>query len=38
MDMGIVNAGMLEVYEAIKPELKELVAKLTFVDDLIAGR
>jgi len=25
MDMGIVNAGMLEVYEAIKPELKELV-------------
>jgi 5-methyltetrahydrofolate--homocysteine methyltransferase len=25
MDMGIVNAGMLEVYEAIEPELKELV-------------
>ncbi|HTR40451.1 MAG TPA: methionine synthase [Pseudomonadales bacterium] len=25
MDMGIVNAGMLEVYEEIKPELKELV-------------
>ncbi|HEU5071733.1 MAG TPA: methionine synthase [Verrucomicrobiae bacterium] len=25
MDMAIVNAGMLEVYEEIKPELKELV-------------
>jgi 5-methyltetrahydrofolate--homocysteine methyltransferase len=25
MDMGIVNAGMLEVYEEITPELKELV-------------
>ncbi|MBM3870458.1 MAG: methionine synthase [Verrucomicrobia bacterium] len=25
MDMGIVNAGMLEVYEDIEPELKELV-------------
>ena len=25
MDMGIVNAGMLEVYEEINPELKELV-------------
>ncbi|HSI10443.1 MAG TPA: methionine synthase [Chthoniobacter sp.] len=25
MDMGIVNAGMLEVYEEIKPELKLLV-------------
>ncbi len=25
MDMGIVNAGMLEVYEEIKPELKQLV-------------
>jgi 5-methyltetrahydrofolate--homocysteine methyltransferase len=25
MDMGIVNAGMLEVYGEIKPELKELV-------------
>jgi 5-methyltetrahydrofolate--homocysteine methyltransferase len=25
MDMGIVNAGMLEVYEEIRPELKELV-------------
>ncbi|MGO4518566.1 methionine synthase [Terriglobus sp. 2YAB30_2] len=25
MDMGIVNAGMLEVYEEIAPELKELV-------------
>ncbi|MEI2724918.1 MAG: methionine synthase [Verrucomicrobiota bacterium] len=25
MDMGIVNAGMLEVYAEIKPELKELV-------------
>src|SRR5260370_41180168 len=25
MDMGIVNAGMLEVYEEIDPELKVLV-------------
>src|ERR1019366_10219260 len=25
MDMGIVNAGMLEVYEEIEPELKGLV-------------
>ncbi len=25
MDMGIVNAGMLEVYEEIKPELKVMV-------------
>jgi 5-methyltetrahydrofolate--homocysteine methyltransferase len=25
MDMGIVNAGMLEVYEEIEPELKEMV-------------
>ena len=25
MDMAIVNAGMLEVYEEIRPELKELV-------------
>src|SRR6476660_1902760 len=25
MDMGIVNAGMLEVYEEIEPQLKELV-------------
>jgi len=25
MDMGIVNAGMLEVYEEINPELKDLV-------------
>ncbi|MEO8215261.1 MAG: dihydropteroate synthase, partial [Myxococcales bacterium] len=25
MDMGIVNAGMLEVYEEIQPELKDLV-------------
>ena len=25
MDMGIVNAGMLEVYDEIEPELKELV-------------
>ena len=25
MDMGIVNAGMLEVYEEIEPNLKELV-------------
>ncbi|MGA8937700.1 MAG: methionine synthase [Acidobacteriaceae bacterium] len=25
MDMGIVNAGMLEVYEEIEPDLKEMV-------------
>lgn len=25
MDMGIVNAGMLEVYEEVEPQLKELV-------------
>jgi 5-methyltetrahydrofolate--homocysteine methyltransferase len=25
MDMGIVNAGMLEVYEEIEPELRELI-------------
>ena len=25
MDMGIVNAGMLEVYQEIEPELKEMV-------------
>ncbi|HSY22998.1 MAG TPA: methionine synthase, partial [Polyangiaceae bacterium] len=25
MDMGIVNAGMLEVYEEIQPELRELI-------------
>jgi 5-methyltetrahydrofolate--homocysteine methyltransferase len=25
MDMGIVNAGMLEIYDEIEPELKELV-------------
>ncbi len=25
LDMGIVNAGMLEVYEEIEPELKEMV-------------
>jgi 5-methyltetrahydrofolate--homocysteine methyltransferase len=25
LDMGIVNAGMLEVYEEIRPELRELV-------------
>src|SRR6185312_4031860 len=25
LDMGIVNAGMLEVYEEIEPKLKELV-------------
>jgi 5-methyltetrahydrofolate--homocysteine methyltransferase len=32
MDMGIVNAGMLEVYEEIEPELKELV------EDVILNR
>ncbi|MGI4831611.1 MAG: methionine synthase [Janthinobacterium lividum] len=33
MDMGIVNAGMLEVYEEIEPELKVLVE-----DVLLNGR
>ena len=28
MDMGIVNAGMLEVYEEIEPELKTLVEEV----------
>jgi 5-methyltetrahydrofolate--homocysteine methyltransferase len=32
MDMGIVNAGMLEVYEAIEPELK------TLVEDVLLNR
>ncbi len=32
MDMGIVNAGMLEVYEQIHPELKDLV------EDVILNR
>jgi 5-methyltetrahydrofolate--homocysteine methyltransferase len=32
LDMGIVNAGMLEVYEEIEPELKELV------EDVILNR
>jgi len=32
MDMGIVNAGMLEVYEEIEPELKDLV------EDVILNR
>jgi len=32
MDMAIVNAGMLEVYEEIEPELKELV------EDVILNR
>ena len=32
MDMGIVNAGMLEVYEEIEPEL------LTHVEDLLLNR
>ena len=32
MDMGIVNAGMLEVYEEIKPELK------TLVEDVLLNR
>ena len=30
MDMGIVNAGQLEVYEEIKPELKEHVEDVIF--------
>ncbi|WFB34408.1 methionine synthase [Kiritimatiellota bacterium B12222] len=30
MDMGIVNAGQLAVYEEIKPELKTLVENLIF--------
>ena len=33
MDMGIVNAGMLEIYDEIEPELKELVE-----DDLLNRR
>jgi 5-methyltetrahydrofolate--homocysteine methyltransferase len=32
MDMGIVNAGMLEVYEQIEPELK------TLVEDVLLNR
>ncbi|MDC1175693.1 vitamin B12 dependent-methionine synthase activation domain-containing protein, partial [Bacteriovoracaceae bacterium] len=41
LDMGIVNAGMLEVYEDIKPELKQKVEDVLFdkhpeaTDDLI---
>jgi len=31
MDMGIVNAGMLEVYEEIEPELKTLVEDLSLI-------
>ncbi len=40
-DMGIVNAGMLEIYEDIKPELKQKVEDVLFnrsleaTDDLI---
>ena len=30
MDMGIVNAGMIEVYEEIQPELRELVEDVLF--------
>jgi len=30
LDMGIVNAGQLDVYEDIKPELKELVEDVIF--------
>jgi 5-methyltetrahydrofolate--homocysteine methyltransferase len=30
LDMGIVNAGMLEIYEDIKPELKEKVENVIF--------
>ena len=30
MDMGIVNAGMIEVYEEVAPELLELVEDLIF--------
>ena len=30
LDMGIVNAGMLEVYEDIKPDLKEKVEDVLF--------
>jgi 5-methyltetrahydrofolate--homocysteine methyltransferase len=30
LDMGIVNAGMLEVYEEIDPELRELVEDVLF--------
>ncbi len=41
LDMGIVNAGMLEIYEDIKPDLKEKVENVLFnrspeaTDDLI---
>jgi 5-methyltetrahydrofolate--homocysteine methyltransferase len=31
MDMGIVNAGMLEVYEEIEPELKALVEDVLLI-------
>jgi 5-methyltetrahydrofolate--homocysteine methyltransferase len=30
LDMGIVNAGMLEIYEDIKPELKEKIENVLF--------
>ncbi len=30
MDMGIVNAGMIEIYEEIKPELLQLVEDVLF--------
>jgi 5-methyltetrahydrofolate--homocysteine methyltransferase len=30
LDMGIVNAGMLDIYEDIKPELKEKVENVIF--------
>jgi 5-methyltetrahydrofolate--homocysteine methyltransferase len=36
LDMGIVNAGMLEIYEDIKPELKQRVEDVIFNKSLEA--
>jgi 5-methyltetrahydrofolate--homocysteine methyltransferase len=36
LDLGIVNAGMLEVYESINPELKEKVENVLFNKSLEA--
>lgn len=36
MDMGIVNAGMIEVYAEIEPKLKDLVEDLIFNRDPMA--
>ena len=32
LDMGIVNAGQLEIYEEIEPELRDCVEDLIFDD------